>query len=217
MTQQGYFPEWVMAGTVLADTNVFARKFDQKQWSHAFGLQLIPAASAEAAAGLVHAARVVVRDAAADRQQLRAHQGRRRAADGRHPARGPEPHAADVPRRALPRAAAGDRARTRIGTIVTLRQPRLLDGHRLRRPRQRRHPLLGSERRRPRRDRQRRQGHVPPRRRRPALPARTNGRPRRSSCSIRTNTVTIYPADAIPPELVPQQVPVPANAPAAKK
>lgn len=43
MTQQGYFPEWVMAGTVLADTNVFARKFDQKQWSHAFGLQLIPA------------------------------------------------------------------------------------------------------------------------------------------------------------------------------
>jgi hypothetical protein len=43
MTAQGYFPEWVMAGTVLADTDVFARKFDQKQWSHAFGLQLIPA------------------------------------------------------------------------------------------------------------------------------------------------------------------------------
>jgi hypothetical protein len=43
MTQQGYFPEWVMSGTVLADTNVFARKFDQKQWEHAFGLQLIPA------------------------------------------------------------------------------------------------------------------------------------------------------------------------------
>ena len=43
MTQQGYFPEWVMAGTVLADTNVFARTFDQDQWKHAFGLQLIPA------------------------------------------------------------------------------------------------------------------------------------------------------------------------------
>jgi hypothetical protein len=43
MTQQNYFPEWVMAGTVLADTNVFARKFDQQQWDHAFGLQLIPA------------------------------------------------------------------------------------------------------------------------------------------------------------------------------
>ncbi len=43
MTQQGYFPEWVMSGTVLADTDVFARKFDQRQWAHAFGLQLIPA------------------------------------------------------------------------------------------------------------------------------------------------------------------------------
>ena len=43
MTQQGYFPEWVMSGTVLADTVVFARKFDQQQWAHAFGLQLTPA------------------------------------------------------------------------------------------------------------------------------------------------------------------------------
>jgi hypothetical protein len=43
MTEQGYFPEWVMAGTVLADTVVFARSFDQKQWAHAFGLQLTPA------------------------------------------------------------------------------------------------------------------------------------------------------------------------------
>jgi len=43
MTKNGYFPEWVMSGTVFADTNVFARSFDQKQWVHAFGLQLIPA------------------------------------------------------------------------------------------------------------------------------------------------------------------------------
>ena len=43
MTEQGYFPEWVMSGTVFADTNVFARRFDPRQWSHAFGLQLIPA------------------------------------------------------------------------------------------------------------------------------------------------------------------------------
>ena len=43
MTEQGYFPEWVMAGTVLADTVVFARQFDQKQWQHAFGLELTPA------------------------------------------------------------------------------------------------------------------------------------------------------------------------------
>src|SRR5206468_3772152 len=43
MTTQGYFPEWVMSGTVLADTNVFASTFDQRQWVHAFGLQLTPA------------------------------------------------------------------------------------------------------------------------------------------------------------------------------
>jgi hypothetical protein len=42
MTAGNYFPEWVMSGTVLADTNVFARSFDQKQWAHAFGLQLTP-------------------------------------------------------------------------------------------------------------------------------------------------------------------------------
>jgi hypothetical protein len=43
MTALNYFPEWVMAGTVLADTNVFGRTFDQRQWEHAFGLQLAPA------------------------------------------------------------------------------------------------------------------------------------------------------------------------------
>ncbi len=43
MTKEKYFPEWVMSGTVFADTNVFARKFDQQQWQHAFGLQLVPA------------------------------------------------------------------------------------------------------------------------------------------------------------------------------
>jgi hypothetical protein len=47
MTKEKYFPEWVMSGTVLADTNVFARQFDQQQWAHAFGLQLIPARMAK--------------------------------------------------------------------------------------------------------------------------------------------------------------------------
>src|SRR5581483_10370553 len=41
-TKQGYFPEWVLSGTVLADTTVFARQFDQQQWAHAFGMSLIP-------------------------------------------------------------------------------------------------------------------------------------------------------------------------------
>ncbi len=42
MTKQGYFPEWVLSGTVFADTTVFSRQFDQEQWQHAFGMNLIP-------------------------------------------------------------------------------------------------------------------------------------------------------------------------------
>ena len=36
-TQQGYFPEWVITGTALIDTDVLARTYDQQQWAHAFG------------------------------------------------------------------------------------------------------------------------------------------------------------------------------------
>jgi hypothetical protein len=41
-TKQHYFPEWVMAGTVFADTSVFGRQYDKQQWAHAFGMSLIP-------------------------------------------------------------------------------------------------------------------------------------------------------------------------------
>lgn len=41
-TKQGYFPEWVLSGTVFADTTAFARQFDQQQWAHAFGMSLVP-------------------------------------------------------------------------------------------------------------------------------------------------------------------------------
>ena len=37
-TQQGYFPEWVIAGTAYTDTSVFGRRYDQRQWAHAFGV-----------------------------------------------------------------------------------------------------------------------------------------------------------------------------------
>jgi len=40
MTKQSYFPEWVMSGTVLADTVAFAKSFDQQQWKHAFGINI---------------------------------------------------------------------------------------------------------------------------------------------------------------------------------
>ncbi len=37
-TEQEYFPEWILSGTVLVDTSVFARTYDQQQWANAFGM-----------------------------------------------------------------------------------------------------------------------------------------------------------------------------------
>lgn len=37
-TEQQYFPEWIITGTVLVDTTAFSRTYDQKQWAHAFGV-----------------------------------------------------------------------------------------------------------------------------------------------------------------------------------
>ena len=37
-TAQEYFPEWIVAGGTLVDTNTFGRVFDQAQWEHAFGI-----------------------------------------------------------------------------------------------------------------------------------------------------------------------------------
>lgn len=42
-TDQNYFPEWIITGTVLTDTTVFGRLYDQKQWAHAFGVSSLPA------------------------------------------------------------------------------------------------------------------------------------------------------------------------------
>ena len=42
-TAQGYYPEWVHIGSVLADTNIFARTYDQEQWSNAFGITTLTA------------------------------------------------------------------------------------------------------------------------------------------------------------------------------
>ena len=39
---QDWHPEWVIGPTVLADTAIFARTFDQTQWAHAFGVALTP-------------------------------------------------------------------------------------------------------------------------------------------------------------------------------
>jgi hypothetical protein len=37
-TKQNYFPEWIVTGTVLTDTTTLARRYDARQWEHAFGL-----------------------------------------------------------------------------------------------------------------------------------------------------------------------------------
>jgi hypothetical protein len=42
-TDQDYFPEWIITGTVLTDTTTFGRQYDQRQWAHAFGLSSLPA------------------------------------------------------------------------------------------------------------------------------------------------------------------------------
>ncbi|MEX1007134.1 MAG: ABC transporter substrate-binding protein [Acidimicrobiia bacterium] len=46
-TTQGFFPEWVVLGYAFTDTAVFGRQYDPKQWSHAFGVSLLPARTAD--------------------------------------------------------------------------------------------------------------------------------------------------------------------------
>ena len=94
MTKQNYFPEWVMAGTVLADTNVFARTFDQEQWAHAFGLQLTPGTRAAGQEpGPYTADQWWFGTPPRAENSVRGHHGNVRAAVRRAPDRGPEPHA----------------------------------------------------------------------------------------------------------------------------
>jgi hypothetical protein len=42
-TEQGYFPEWILGPSLLADTTIFARRTDPDQWKNGFGLSLPPA------------------------------------------------------------------------------------------------------------------------------------------------------------------------------
>jgi len=41
-TEQKYFPEWIITGTVLTDSTTLGRVYDTQQWSHAFGVSSIP-------------------------------------------------------------------------------------------------------------------------------------------------------------------------------
>jgi hypothetical protein len=42
-TRQQYSPEWIITGSALTDTTIFARTYDQTQWSHAFGVSYLAA------------------------------------------------------------------------------------------------------------------------------------------------------------------------------
>ena len=183
-----------MAGTVLADTNVFARKFDQEQWQHAFGLQLIPARvpKTQQDAYTVHQWWFGTPPPTDNNYAHR--QGRRRAADRRLQLAGAEPHArrrsATVCGTAPPADVGTERRCGRSSTYgdhgfwpatpttAASTTPGIL--------------YWDPKARRPRRDRHRRQRHVPARRRRQALPARASGRPTPVKLFDPADTVTIY-------------------------
>ena len=42
-TAQGYFPEWILASSVLMDTSIFARLTDGQQWQNGFGVSAVAA------------------------------------------------------------------------------------------------------------------------------------------------------------------------------
>lgn len=48
-TRQLYFPEWIITGSALTDTTLFARTYDQQQWDKAFGVSYLTARSPKAA------------------------------------------------------------------------------------------------------------------------------------------------------------------------
>ena len=50
-TAQDYYPEWIIAGTALTDTTALARRYDQEQWTHAFGLSNLSARTPRELAG----------------------------------------------------------------------------------------------------------------------------------------------------------------------
>jgi hypothetical protein len=42
-TNQRWFPEWIVTGSALTDTNLFGRTYDQLQWENAFGISYLAA------------------------------------------------------------------------------------------------------------------------------------------------------------------------------
>jgi hypothetical protein len=53
-TNQNYYPEWIVSGSVLTDTAIFARTYDQKQWAHAFGISFLAARTDPSVSGSIY-------------------------------------------------------------------------------------------------------------------------------------------------------------------
>jgi hypothetical protein len=53
-TSQNYFPEWIISGSALTDTTIFARTYDQKQWAHAFGISFLAARTDPKVSGSIY-------------------------------------------------------------------------------------------------------------------------------------------------------------------
>src|SRR5215469_5387517 len=53
-TSQNYFPEWIISGSPLTDTTIFARTYDQTQWAHAFGISFLGARTDPKVSGSIY-------------------------------------------------------------------------------------------------------------------------------------------------------------------
>jgi hypothetical protein len=53
-TSQNYFPEWIISGSALTDTAIFARTYDQTQWAHAFGISFLGARTDPKVSGSIY-------------------------------------------------------------------------------------------------------------------------------------------------------------------
>jgi hypothetical protein len=53
-TSQNYYPEWIISGSALTDTAIFARTYDQQQWAHAFGISFLAARTDPKVSGSIY-------------------------------------------------------------------------------------------------------------------------------------------------------------------
>ena len=116
-TKQGYFPEWIVGPSVLVDTTIFGRTFDQEQWAaRVRHLAARRPHRRRLTVGRVHVLRVVLRRGVAVEHGQRA-PARAGHAHARHPPRRPGPDAGDVRAGRVPLPAPGRRQDLRLRVL----------------------------------------------------------------------------------------------------